>query len=234
MSCSYHREIKGRLNASQIAYKIHKQLLPLLTTFFHASTSLPSRCKLNILTGATGFSAHIDVPQHRTAPLPESYSTTLPPQTTHSNHIMLAQKHLFLVLLHFCLTTQILNKTRKVHKSCLSLEFATSTAPNLQDQTPLQRQPRHSINTCQNPLSYGKTNPMEEANKYLSHRELLHRTPSPCEPPKDNGHAASEPSAWENGDTGTLGAVEGNSDRATLGAMEGWGDGTRPRGFWFF
>lgn len=108
--------------------------------FFHGPTSLPSQCKLNILIGATGFSAHIYVPQHRTAPLPETYSTILPPQSIHRDDFMLTQKHLFLILLHFCLTMQILNETPKIHVAA-SLKFVASIALNLQDQTFLQRQP---------------------------------------------------------------------------------------------
>lgn len=160
---------KDALNVSQIVYKIHKQLFPFLTMFFHTPTSLTSQCKLNILTGAPGLSAHMYVPQRSTAPLPEGYSTTFPPQTIHSDHTMLTQKHLFLVLLHFCLTMRILNKTQKVHMFLPLSRVCCKHALNLQGQTLLHHQPW--LYTAFSQYRYMPEliklwkNPTEEANK---------------------------------------------------------------------
>lgn len=55
---------------------------------------------------------------------------------------MLTQKHLFLILLHFCLTMRILSKTQKVHMSLPLSRACYKHALNLQDQTLLQHQPQ--------------------------------------------------------------------------------------------
>lgn len=144
--CPVH--ITGRLKtvkASRIAYKIHRQLFLFLTTFFRAPTSLPTQSKLNILIAATGFSTHTR--NARRAPLPELFNN--PPTTNyiHSDHALLTQKHLFLILLHFCLTMQILHKTQRTSHSCLSLQVCCQQALNLQDQILLQRQSK-PYSTC--------------------------------------------------------------------------------------
>lgn len=73
----------------------------------------------------------------------QSYSTILPPLTIHCDHTMLTQKHLFLLLLHFCLTMWILNtKSHKFTCSWHSLEFATSMPWTHRARLLLQRQPR--------------------------------------------------------------------------------------------
>lgn len=137
MSCSHHRETKNSLNASQIAYKIHKHFL---TMFFHTPTSLPSQWKLNILIGATGYSAHT----HTTT----QNSTTATVIQQYSHHklytvtTLCSRRSIFSSFCRlFVRLCKFSTKPQKFICSCLSLEFAASIALNLRDQAPLQRQP---------------------------------------------------------------------------------------------
>lgn len=84
MSCAYHKEMKASLNASQIAYQIHKQSLSFSTTSFH--TPLPSQPKLNVLTGAAGLGTHRHTTtlSSSTARVIQQYSCTLRPHCAHT------------------------------------------------------------------------------------------------------------------------------------------------------
>lgn len=160
MSCSYHKEIKDSLNASQTAYQIQKQSFSFSATSFHPP--LPSQGKFNVLTGATGLSTHTDVPQRWAAPLPELFNntpTTNYTQWPHCAHTETSFSSFCYILVWPC---EFPTKSHKFTCFGRSLKFATSMSwayrARLCSNASHSRTPHlHSIDLCQNSLSYEKT-----------------------------------------------------------------------------